>query len=331
MRLSTNQLTSIFSTSVVTAIAISMPAFANSIPEGIAQDARESVVQINSKGNNSPGGSGVIIDEENNIYTVLTANHVVCDALNRPGKITCSKDTTYSVRTHTGRQYAVKNRQVLQKGKDGIDLAIITFEATEYYSPAIPEDEPVEIGADIFVAGFPAVFGKVGADRDFAFTGGRVVSYNKNAVNGYSLIYDANTLTGNSGGPVFDINGRLIGIHGLADASGKGKSGFNAAIPINTYLQIKEQLRSNSPEPISSSEQPKSTTNDSNLKILQNLGYTPITCDFGRQIVSIMIYNRQYCVDPIPPLTQPKYRYNPATKELEVFDSTNQPNPNVGL
>jgi tetratricopeptide (TPR) repeat protein len=110
-------------------------------------------------------------------------------------------------------------------------------------------------GADVFVGGFPAVFGKVGAARDFAFTTGLVVSRSSKAINGYGLIYDARTITGNSGGPVFDIAGRVVAIHGLADTSGKNKTetgavvtqktGFNAGIPINTFLATNEPIIKN--------------------------------------------------------------------------------------
>lgn len=322
MLLIINQLNRVFLgiSAVMTAIAITIPAMAESVPQGIAENVRESVVQINSKGNGSPGGSGVIIEEQDNIYTVLTANHVVCSSIKRPGKINCSKDVSYSVRTNTGKEYVVKTRQVLQTDQNGVDLAIITFVApdSEYYRPAAIDDKSLAIGVDIFVAGFPAVFGKKGADRDFAFTGGRVTSI-QNLQNGYSLVYDANTLTGNSGGGVFDINGNLVGIHGLADAA---KGGYNAAIPIKTYLELtKDKFAFSSTETISQSDEAKTPSNDRNLQIIQSFGYTPTGCESGRQVVSIMFGKNQYCVEPKPPLTALKYRYNPATKELELFDS----------
>lgn len=334
MLLITNQLTRVFlGISAITAMAMTIPVLANSVPQGIAENVRESIVQINSKDNGSPGGSGVIIDEENNIYTVLTANHVVCSAIKRPGKINCSQDINYSIRTYTGKEYVMKNRQVLQTDQNGVDLAIITFQApdSEYYRPVVIEDKPLEIGTDIFVAGFPAVFGKKGADRDFAFTGGRIV-FNQNLRNGYSLVYDANTLTGNSGGGVFDINGNLVAIHGLADAT---KSGFNAGIPIKTYLQLtKGKVISSDTETIPQSEPAKISSNDRNLQIIQNFGYNPTACEPGRQVVSIMFGNKEYCVEPRPPLTGLKYRYNSTTNQLELFDapkSNNPNNPNIGL
>ena len=241
----------VLATSVVAAIVISMPTLAaNTLStQKIAQIAKNTSVQINAEGDITPGGSGVIIAKQGNTYTVLTANHVVCDAIDRPGEITCAKDVTYSLRTNTGKDYAVKDIKVLQKTRNDPDLALVTFVATEDYPIAtLGNSDAMVEGSDIFVGGFPAVFGKVGAARDFAFTTGIVVSRSQNAVNGYGLIYDARTITGNSGGPVFDIAGRIVAIHGLADTSAKNKTetgefvtqktGFNAGIPINTFLTI---------------------------------------------------------------------------------------------
>jgi tetratricopeptide (TPR) repeat protein len=250
----------VLATSVVAAIVISMPILAADTvsTQKIAQIAKNTSVQINAEGDITPGGSGVIIAKQANTYTVLTANHVVCDALDRSGEITCAKDVTYSLRTNTGKDYAIKDIKVLQKTRNDPDLALVTFVATEDYPIATlgNSDEMVE-GSDIFVGGFPAVFGKVGAARDFAFTTGIVVSRSQNAVNGYGLIYDARTITGNSGGPVFDIAGRIVAIHGLADTSAKNKTetgefvtqktGFNAGIPINTFLAISKPIIKNSP------------------------------------------------------------------------------------
>ena len=245
-------------TSVVAAIVISMPTLAADTvsTQKIAQIAKNTAVQINAEGDITPGGSGVIIAKQGNTYTVLTANHVVCDALDRPGNITCAKDVTYSIRTNIEKNYAVKDIKVLQTTRNDPDLAIVTFVATEDYPIATlgNSDQMVE-GADVFVGGFPAVFGKVGSARDFAFTTGIVVSRASNAINGYGLIYDARTITGNSGGPVFDIAGRVVAIHGLADTSGRNKTetgavvtqktGFNAGIPINTFLAKSEPIITN--------------------------------------------------------------------------------------
>jgi S1-C subfamily serine protease len=245
--------------------------------EKLEDTAQQTTVQINSEGNDSPGGSGVIIDKKGKIYTVLTANHVVCDAIQGRKPVTCSTGINYTIHTYNGKDYPIKDRQIFQKNPKDPDLAIVTFEAQENYPvAALGNSEEIKIGAEIKVTGFPSIFGNKGKDRTYTVTPGTVVTFNPGAVNGYRLVYNATTFVGNSGGPVFDGNGRVIGIHGLADAdggddndsgqsetrvrrkpitpvkkpkigqqetgtSGQGKTGFNAAIPINIFFSLTGQ------------------------------------------------------------------------------------------
>jgi len=245
--------------------------------EKLEDAAQQTTVQINSEGNDSPGGSGVIIDKKGKIYTVLTANHVVCDAIQGRKPVTCSTGINYTIHTYNGKDYPIKDRQIFQKNPKDPDLAIVTFEAQENYPvAALGNSEEIKIGAEIKVTGFPSIFGNKGKDRTYTVTPGTVVTFNPGAVNGYKLVYNATTFVGNSGGPVFDGNGRVIGIHGLADAdggddndsgqsetrvrrkpitpvkkpkigqqetgtSGQGKTGFNAAIPINIFFSLTGQ------------------------------------------------------------------------------------------
>ena len=241
----------------------------------IEETAQQTTVQINSEGNGSPGGSGVIIDKQGKIYTVLTANHVVCDAIQGRKQVICTTDVIYKIRTHTGKNYPIKDRQSFQKNQNDPDLAIVTFEADENYPVAgLGNSEDIKIGADITISGFPKIFGNEGEKRTYTVTPGKVVTFNPRAVNGYRLVYNATTFIGNSGGPVFDSYGRVIGIHGLADAdsingqsetrsqrqptipvkitpvqksklgqretgkSSQQKTGFNAGIPINIFLSL---------------------------------------------------------------------------------------------
>ncbi|MBU6344395.1 MAG: tetratricopeptide repeat protein [Cyanobacteria bacterium REEB494] len=239
--------TAVLSTTSIAADTISI--------QDIAQIAKKTSVQINTEGDVTPGGSGVIIAKQGNRYSVLTANHVVCDIIDRPGKILCAKDITYSVRTNDGKEYPIKSKDivVLQSTKNDPDLALVSFVATQEYATAnLGDSDQMTEASDVFVGGFPAVFTKIGSARDFSFTKGIVLSRGRTSINGYSLIYDAITLTGNSGGPVFDIKGRVVGIHGLADTSNKSKTetgeivsqktGFNAGIPINTFLNFNNPL-----------------------------------------------------------------------------------------
>lgn len=260
--------------SVTISILFSVTALTPVQAERVQDSLEKTTVQINTQDDISPGGSGVIIDKKGKTYTVLTANHVVCDAIIGRKKVTCSTDITYTIRTHIGKDYPIKDRQVLQKNDNDPDLATVTFEAEENYPVAtLGNSDEVKLETDIKVAGFPTIFGRKGTERTYTVTRGKVVTFARGENNGYTLVYDAATKTGNSGGPVFDDSGKVIGIHGQGDrdksdprgsetivkrkpiipvkkpapgqketgASAEGKTGFNAAIPINIFYSLTGQ------------------------------------------------------------------------------------------
>lgn len=218
------------------------PLLAKSAQE-IAQLAIPVTVQINGKSAKAiSNGSGFIIAKQGTTYTVLTCNHVVEDA-----------QFTYKIRTHTGKDYAVTKIILLQKNENQPDLAVVTFNSTESYPVVtLGNSDRVAVGSEIFVFGYPAnvLDNKYGSSRNFEFSPGFVTSRLNSHPRGYTLRYNAVTRGGMSGGPVFDSEGRVIGIHGegdrdydtVADAQGKPtgraviKTGFNSAIPINIFI-----------------------------------------------------------------------------------------------
>ncbi|WP_017714892.1 tetratricopeptide repeat-containing S1 family peptidase [Kamptonema formosum] len=214
-------------------------------PQEIGQIAITVTVQINGKYSNSnrvSSGSGFIIAKQGNTYTALTCNHVVDNS-----------QATYTIRTHTGKDYPVTRAVLLQKETNQPDLAVVTFDSPESY-PVVTfgDSEQAVIGADIFVSGYPAnsFLGKSGTNRNHEFSRGAVTSRLPNHPRGYTLRYYAITKGGMSGGPVFDGEGRVVGIHGQGDLDYEQgedpqenptgialtKTGFNAAIPVNTFL-----------------------------------------------------------------------------------------------
>lgn len=89
-------------------------------PQKIAKLAESVTVQINST--NHGGGTGFIIAKQGTTYTILTANHVVANS-----------QATYTIRSHTGKDYAVTHFARLQKSQNEPDLAVVTFNSTESY------------------------------------------------------------------------------------------------------------------------------------------------------------------------------------------------------
>ncbi|MEA5582756.1 serine protease [Nodularia harveyana UHCC-0300] len=228
-------------TAVVAAIVISQPASAKTARE-VAQIAVPTTVRIDSSAGTNAGGSGVIIAKNGNTYTVLTANHVVA-----------SQAQEYTIYTSKKKTHAVTSVQNLQKTETSPDLAIVKFESSEEYPIApITNSDEAGIGTGVYISGYPMSI-EDSNEREYEFTNGQVTSRPDSKPQGYTMRYDALTRRGMSGGPVFDVSGRVVGIHGQGDRDGvvknesasggqtEIKTGFNAAIPINTFKELISQ------------------------------------------------------------------------------------------
>lgn len=118
------------------------------------------------------------------------------------------------------------------------DLAVVTFksvgETCPYPSLNLGDSDSVKEGDKIYISGFPndrADSGKLGRQ----FVGGFVSGFEV-LEKGYGLSYDARVENGMSGGPVLDINGKVVAVHGLF------YKGFPWGIPIKTYLANESNL-----------------------------------------------------------------------------------------
>jgi serine protease Do len=221
--------------------------------------AKKTVVRIES----SQGmfGSGVIIGRSEkgsqNIYTVLTAAHVVPSATE-----------TYNLISPVPLNSSGEKKRAnikIDPQRDitilpGVDLALISFSSANTFAiGTIGNSGEADEGSPVYVAGFP----KPGnAIKQFAlqFTGGMISSRldEEDAASrkGYDMAYTNVTRAGMSGGPVFDAAGRIVAIHGQGDRNsqnpdetvGSGtptseKTGFNLGIPIQIFLKLQPKAR----------------------------------------------------------------------------------------
>jgi Flp pilus assembly protein TadD len=191
-------------------------------------------------------GSGVIIQHQGDIYTVITAAHVV----KQKGKV------EYKITTPDDHQYEVISSSIRTAPGD-TDLAVVKFKATTNYPTAkLGNCNSLESGMDLYVAGFPAAT-RVLTKSVFVFREGKVsANSTKTFENGYSLVYSNDTLPGMSGGGVLNSNGELVAIHGkgdrqqLADGAIGNKTGFNVGIPINRFAAIASNMGVQLSQPI---------------------------------------------------------------------------------
>ena len=160
-------------------------------------------------------GSGVIVGE----HTVLTAKHVVTDA------------NTITVETVDGKIYKAIDWVVDEDN----DCALIFIDSNKVfdYISEFSDSDKLQMGDVVFTIGSPygkklfntATLGIIsGLDRNIPYFG-----------TCKQLTSDAASNPGNSGGPVFDIRGKIVGI---VVGGSKGADGLSIIISSNVCQEL---------------------------------------------------------------------------------------------
>ncbi len=165
-------------------------------------------------------GTGVLIGPDCHI---LTAAHVVDGA------------AQIIVRTQDGRDRPAERVFT----EPGADVALIQLEQPDSELPhaTLGDSDRLAVGQDLFVIGNPRglentfTAGILSGFRDFAqlYDGTILVEF---------LQTDAAINSGNSGGPVVDSNGRVVGIASRISTQSGGSEGLGFAVAINPVKQL---------------------------------------------------------------------------------------------
>lgn len=186
----------------------------------VAKIARPVTVRIHSS---SGGGSGVIINRQDNTYTVLTANYVVE-----------STSVKYSIHTNKGNNYAVTKVIKFQEGQSETNLALVQFFSPYIYPVAtLGNSDEALIGTDIYLSGYSQTI----CTQRQEFEKGIIIGY----LNKKLLHYNAPTCSGMGGAPVFNASAQVVGIHLAGEVDLEGRNGFNRATLINSFIPILER------------------------------------------------------------------------------------------
>ncbi|MCC5634576.1 serine protease [Nostoc sp. CHAB 5844] len=190
-----------------------------------APEVNKIAKQITVRIDGANTGSGVIVNQQGNTYTVLTNMHVVEYAGN------------YRLQTYDGRVYAFTHKQT-QTVSRGVDLAVLEFTTTAtYHTAEIGNSDQLNEGMSVYVAGW-ADPDAISNQRSYRFQDGRIAARITGGRNGYNLVYSNVTKPGMSGGPILDEQGRLVGINGQALTDERIEVTDFYGIPINIYLKF---------------------------------------------------------------------------------------------
>jgi putative serine protease PepD len=183
--------------------------------------ARKGVVKVQSQRGQ---GSGFVYDADGH---VVTNQHVVDGA------------TSLTVTLWNGKTY---DAQVV--GTDAsTDLAVLKIDApaSELFPLALGDWSKVSVGDAVVAIGSP-----YGLDE--TVTSGIVSALHREmqSPNGFaidnSIQTDAAINHGNSGGPLLDAHGKVIGVNAQIESDSGGNDGVGFAIPANTVRSIAAQL-----------------------------------------------------------------------------------------
>ncbi|MGD2107798.1 MAG: trypsin-like peptidase domain-containing protein [Phycisphaerae bacterium] len=173
-------------------------------------------------------GSGFIFDADHG--HILTNAHVVDGA--RQIKVTLAD----------GRE---TNADVLGADHD-TDLAVIRIPLSRLHALTLADSTGVQVGDDVLAVGNP--FGLEGTvtkgiisatDRGYLAVGDRIYMG--------LLQTDAVITTGNSGGPLIDMNGQVIGVNTAMATGGSEYDGVGFAIPSSRALVLVDDLITGGP------------------------------------------------------------------------------------
>ena len=221
---------------VIASPGAASPSTASSIVQSVFQQANPGVVSVVSTLNASASGSrpqappesgagtGFVVDLQGN---VVTNDHVVEGAQNL--RVIFSDGTMASARI---------------VGQDpGNDLAVIKVDvpSSQLHPLSLGDSSKVEVGQTVVAIGNPF-------NLHNSVTAGIVSGLGRSrpSVNGRSIANmiqtDAPVNPGNSGGPLLDDQGRVVGIVAQIESPVRGSVGVGFAIPVNTLKRYLPEL-----------------------------------------------------------------------------------------
>jgi serine protease Do len=170
-------------------------------------------------------GSGVIVSPDGYI---LTNNHVVEGA----------DSLSVEMPPPDNRKFTAK----LIGADPKTDVAVVKIDATNLPTVTLADSDKLRVGDIVFAVGNPLEVGET-VTMGIVSAKGRQVGI-LDDVHGYEnfIQTDAAINLGNSGGPLLDAKGRLVGINSAIISPSRGNIGIGFAIPANMAASVMQSL-----------------------------------------------------------------------------------------
>ena len=169
-------------------------------------------------------GSGFVYDTEGH---VITNQHVVDGA------------ETVSVTFANGKEYSAK----VVGGDPSTDIAVIDVDApaSELKPLELADSSDVEVGDGAIAIGSPYGLEQTVTTGIVSALHRQITSPNRFAIDD-AIQTDAAINHGNSGGPLLDMDGDVIGVNSQIESESGGNVGIGFAVPSNTVAKIADAL-----------------------------------------------------------------------------------------
>lgn len=244
---------------VCTMVLMTMPVLAANDASPAVATAREGVLQINLVYQDQNGGqhilktgSGFLLGAASGATTVITNYHVV--SLTDSEKEACTREygaDFFNLNNITIRiQIVVKRDVVIDasyiNGSEKTDFAILELSQAIYdrHPLVVANSENVVETQRVYALGFPWITSAVSDDRvytssDVTITNGIVGKF-QNVDSIKFILHDAALSYGNSGGPLVDSNGNVIGVNTMY--TGEDGNNYSYSIAIKEIKEVMDAL-----------------------------------------------------------------------------------------
>lgn len=170
-------------------------------------------------------GTGIIIQNNGETYYVLTSAHIVAEKpldniqISNPlpdEKNLGHKGDPYKIITPDNKEYTINYDTVIKDPQ--LDLAIFSFKSQHKYGIAHLSSEVIKPNQTVDIYGFKACDNsQLTKEAKLEYNRGEIIKVDSQEANkdqGYGVNYINPTVTGMSGSPVLNQEGKVIAIHG---------------------------------------------------------------------------------------------------------------------